>query len=115
MRGAGREARKKIVGNSDVTQEQLTICLWVLNILFFGPQVSVKRVGTDDIGRLDDWNIIQSSIPITAFVTQSTFKPMFYFQTLMFTACKYIVYIYIDIHHLRFVASNTGTSRQIPD
>ncbi len=52
MRGAGREARKKTVGNSDVIQEQLTIYLWVLNILFFGRQESVKRVGTDKIGQL---------------------------------------------------------------
>ena len=100
MRGAGREARKKTVGNSDVIQEQLTICLWVLNILFFGPQISVKRVGTDDIGQLDDWNISQSSIPTTAFVTQSTFTPMFYFQTLILWLVN-ISYIYILIYITR--------------
>jgi len=82
MRGAGREAKKKPVGNSDVIQEQVTICLWVLNILFFGRQESVKRVGTDEIGQLDGWIISQSSIPRTALVTQSTFTAMFYFQTL---------------------------------
>ncbi len=96
MRGADREARKKTVGNSDVIQEQLTICLWVPNILFFGPPLSVKRVGIDDIGQFEDWNICQSSIPTTAFVTQSTFAAMFYFQTLILRIVN-ISYIYILI------------------